>query len=400
MDLIAHLKKILSPYRKDPRPFLLGFSGGTDSSVLFELLLTLKFPFVAAHVDHGWRESSGEEAALLAQRAAECGVPFYSTRLELKGQKGNLEEICRIKRYEYFKELFHALDAQALCLAHHRDDNMETTLVRFLQGYSLHHLTGMTPAGFAHGMPIVRPFLTVPKKELLAFPLRYPAIQDPTNEDEKFLRARIRALQQTLGKEIEGPIARIAEESEELKKFMEAHLSPILNSTVNIPCGAWLDLSTSAFSRFELRYLAREFLRKCGVIFSHHLVDSAVAALEEGKANHLVQGQKALLIVDRRHLVVVKDAPKVQWVKSVGPEKLGWKAFLRGEMTVFVPEGARLISCETHFSHLWNTQRVPAFLRGWAPVLQGADGRVSELLTGRGGFIDDSISGCYMKVVL
>jgi tRNA(Ile)-lysidine synthase len=400
MDLIAHLKKFLAPYRADPRPFLLGFSGGTDSSVLFELLLALKFPFIAAHVDHGWREASGEEAKLLEQRAAECGVPFYSTRLDLKGEKGNLEEISRLKRYAYFKKLFDTLDVQALCLAHHRDDNMETTLVRFLQGYSLHHLTGMTPAGFAHGMPIVRPFLTIPKKELLHFPLRFSPLLDPTNEDEKFLRARIRALQQTLGKEIEGPITRISGESEELKKFMEGHLGHVLAATTPVACGFWLDLSPFSFSRFEWRYLVREFLRKGQVIFSHALVNSAVEALESAKANHRVQGLNALLIVDRRHLVLVKDVPKFQWVESSGPENLGWRALLRGEMTVFVPQGARLVSCESHFSHLWNTQRVPAFLRGWAPVLQGADGGVNELLTGRSRILDDSISGCYMKLVV
>lgn len=383
MDLVSYLKKFFTKHCPGSRPLLLGYSGGTDSSVLFEMLLDAKIPFIAAHVDHGWRESSAAEAKLLEARAAAHQIPFYSIRLNLEGEKGNLEEICRNKRYAFFKELVDKLDVQALCLAHHRDDNMETTLTRFLQGYSLHHLTGMSPAGFAHGLPIVRPFLNVSKNELMKYPLKYPVIEDPTNQDKKFLRARIRALQETLGKEIEGPIARISQESEDLKKFMELHLGEILKTATPICCGNWLDLSSYSLSRFEFRYLIREFLRLGKVVFSHHLVESALEALEVGKANHVVQGHEAQLVVDRKQLFLVKKIPEIKWVAGDGPEVLGWQPFLRGQLTVFVPEGARLIPCEKRLSDIWNNCHVPAFLRGWVPVVQMPNGQVKELLSGR-----------------
>ncbi len=102
------------------------------------MLVALKHPFVAAHVDHGWREESGSEAHLLQERAKECGVPFYSTKLQGDGKgRGNLEEVGRLARYEYFEKLSKKLGINTLCLAHHQDDQSETTLSRFLQGYTL-----------------------------------------------------------------------------------------------------------------------------------------------------------------------------------------------------------------------------------------------------------------------
>lgn len=383
MDLVKQVKHFFKTHLKESRPVILGYSGGTDSSVLFELLLDAKIPFIAAHIDHGWRNTSAAEAAMLKERAHAFGVPFYSTRLNLGDEKGNLEEICRQKRYAYFKELCEKLNAPFVCVAHHRDDRNETTLTRLLQGYSLHHLNGMNPVGTVNGVTILRPFLDIPKSELMKYPLKYPAIEDHTNYDEKFLRARLRALKGGLGKEIEAPLARISDESEELRQFLSIHLKPILTTIKPICCGSWLDLSERTLSRFEMRFLIREFLRQGNVIFSHHLVDSALDALETGKANHTVQGNKAKLIVDRKHLFLVNKIPEFTFVMGPGPVKLGWKHFLLGELIVAIPEGAKLIPCGKHASHLWNNCHVPAFLRQWAPMLQTADGKIIELLSGR-----------------
>lgn len=383
MDLVRHIKTFSQKYLHGNKPILLGYSGGTDSSVLFELLLEAHIPFIAAHVDHGWRESSAMEAEVLRKRAAACNVPYHSIRLELSEIKGNLEEISRQKRIDYFKKLAEELDTQAVCLAHHRDDNNETTLIRLLQGYSLHHLTGMSSVSNVHGIKIIRPLLDIPKKVIQSYPLQYLPIEDHTNHDPQFLRARLRALQEGLGKEIEGPLARISKESEELKSFMASHLEDVLARIEPICCGAWLDLSAQPFSRFEYRYLLKEFLRQSGVQFSHHLIESALEALESGKANHTVQGKEASLVVDRKHLFLVLGIPTWEWVEAEGPVQLGWKSFLKGKLTVPKGDGLEAVSCEKHPSDVWNEYHVPAFLRDWAPMLVTKEGKKIELLSGR-----------------
>ncbi len=384
MDLIKQIKNFFKKNPQGNRPVILGYSGGTDSSVLFELLYEAKIPFIAAHIDHGWRENSAAEAKILGERAQSLGIPYYSIRLNLEGEKGNLEEICRLKRYAYFKELSLQLDAPAVCVAHHRDDRNETTLTRFLQGYSLHHLNGIKPVGIVQGVVVLRPLLDVAKSELQKYPLKFPPIEDYTNYDSKYLRARLRALKEGLGKEIEAPLARISQESEELRQFLSIHLEPTLKTIETICCGSRLDLSQKTFSRFERRFLIREFLRQGNVIFSHHLIESALDALEVGKANHSIQGKNAKLIVDRRNLFLVNRRPVFTPVADAGPERLGWKHFLRGELTAAIPKGAKLVPCVKHASHIWNNCHVPAFLRDWAPMVQTADGKLIELLSGRG----------------
>ena len=385
MDLLAHLKHFFKTIQLEGRPLILGYSGGTDSAVLFELLLAAKIPFVAAHIDHAWRESSAAEAKMLEERAKSLNVPFYSIRLNLQNEKGNLEEICRIKRYAYFKELAQQLNAAAVCLAHHRDDRNETTLTRLLQGYSLCHLNGMNGTGFVEGLAVLRPFLDIPKSELLKYPLNYAAIEDVTNHDVKYLRARLRALKEGLGKEIEAPLARISKEADELKQFLSERLAPVLCSIEQIPCGCWLDLSNENLSRFEMRFVIREFLRLGRVVFSHHLIDSALDALQAGKANHTVEGNHAKLVIDRKHLFLIDRIPEFFAVEHEGPAKLGWKQFLRGELIVAIPEGAKLIPSEggRHASHVWNNCHVPAFLREWAPMLETGGRQKIELLSGR-----------------
>lgn len=383
MDLHHHIKSFAKKYFDPKRPVLLGYSGGTDSSVLFELLYEAKIPFIAAHVDHGWRETSADEALMLAERAASLNIPFYSIRLDLHNTKGNLEELCRLKRYAYFKELAEKYNAQAVCLAHHRDDQAETTLTRLLQGYSLHHLSGMTTINNVHGLSVIRPLLEIPKKVLLEYPLKYPAIEDCTNHDTRFLRARLRLLQESLGKEIEGPLARISKESEELKFFLTEHLKPILQSIEPICCGSWLDLSTYKLSRLEYRFLLKEFLRHGNAIFSHHLIESALEALETCKANHTIQGNQMRLIVDRKHLFLEKKIPAFEWREDEGPEVLGWEALLRGKLTIAIDDDVKIIPCMKRESDLWNSCHVPAFLRSWAPMLVTKEGKTIELISGR-----------------
>jgi tRNA(Ile)-lysidine synthase len=383
MDLLQYIKTFAKKYFDPKRPVLLGYSGGTDSSVLFELFHAAKISFIAAHVDHGWRETSAEEALLLAQRTAAYNIPFYSTRLNLQNLKGNLEEISREKRYSFFKELVEKHNAQAVCLAHHRDDQVETTLTRLLQGYSLHHLSGMSTISQVHGITVIRPLLEIPKGVLLEYPLKHSAIEDYTNHDPRFLRARLRQLQEGLGKEIKGPLTRISKESDELKQFLAQHLNPILQTIEPICCGSWLNLSTYKLSRLEYRFLLKEFLRKADVIFSHHLIESALEAMEAGKANHTIQGNKARLIVDRRHLFLDQKIPTVEWQEVVGPELLGWKAFLRGQLTIAVDDSVKIVPCTKHASDLWNACHVPAFLRSWVPMLETKDGKTIELISGR-----------------
>ena len=111
------LSKHSHPHKSDP--FILGLSGGADSLSLFYALLACKIPFIIAHIDHGWREQSENEAKQLSQLAIAHNIPFYLKKLDPRQIQGNLESGCRKERYLFFKELCKETGAQGVILGHH-----------------------------------------------------------------------------------------------------------------------------------------------------------------------------------------------------------------------------------------------------------------------------------------
>lgn len=178
-------------FRTEPKgPLIVGFSGGADSTALVHLLQEAErfYPMDLrlVHIDHGWRDESYDEATLLQKE--------YSVHVErIEGVSGaNLEEKFREKRLEILARLYKEWGAGALMLAHHADDQAETVLKRVLEGSSALH--GLLPDRKLLGMRVLRPLLTVTKERLVRW-LQERGIgflEDPTNEDTHYLRARMR----------------------------------------------------------------------------------------------------------------------------------------------------------------------------------------------------------------
>ncbi|MBP9841745.1 MAG: tRNA lysidine(34) synthetase TilS [Simkaniaceae bacterium] len=216
--LLQIVRDFLRPRLKGG-PVLLAYSGGGDSTALFHLVLKYReiYPLDlhVAHVDHGWREESEREALLLKDA---CPVPFYLHRLKVDPMEKNLEDRCRNLRLAFFYEIYQMLGAEALLMAHHANDQAETVLKRIFEGGSLH---GILPDRDIEGMRVLRPLLGVQKKELIAY-LEKEGISyftDPTNEDERFLRGKMRKsiiplLEEHFGKGIVAPLCRLAERSQ------------------------------------------------------------------------------------------------------------------------------------------------------------------------------------------
>lgn len=179
---------------------LVAVSGGPDSMALLHVMAKLAPRLgvrVAAHgVDHGLRAAAAEELAMVERFAFELGVPFSSTRVEVRAG-GNLMARARQARYQ---ALVAALSvdstpappgARRLATAHHADDRAETVLMRLLRG------TG--PVGLAvlpaRAGQLIRPFLRARRAAILAHIDRHhiPYAHDPTNRDPRFLRTRVRS---------------------------------------------------------------------------------------------------------------------------------------------------------------------------------------------------------------
>jgi tRNA(Ile)-lysidine synthase len=133
----------------------------------------------AVHVDHGLRPGSGDESEVVADAAARLGAAFESVRVEVP-EGPNLEARARAARHQALGE-----DAAT---GHTADDQAETVLANLLRGAGVHGLAAMR-AGPRH------PLLGLRRHETAALcdRLGLAVVRDPSNDDLRFLRNRVRA---------------------------------------------------------------------------------------------------------------------------------------------------------------------------------------------------------------
>lgn len=153
-------------------------SGGADSTALLALAVAAGLQVTAVHVDHGLRPGSAAEAELVAHNAAHLGATFRSERLTIVDGP-NLEARAREARYA-------ALPTGVLT-GHTADDQAETVLINLLRGAGTSGLAAMRP-GLQH------PILSLRRAETVALceAMQLPTVHDPSNEDRRHLRNRVR----------------------------------------------------------------------------------------------------------------------------------------------------------------------------------------------------------------
>jgi tRNA(Ile)-lysidine synthase len=186
------------------RTVVVAVSGGADSTALLHALTRLQdrlaLRLVAAHLDHGLRPESAEDARLVAEMVGALGVEFRSARADVRERASvrgsSLEEAARELRYSYLTGVAREVGA-TLAVAHNRNDQAETVLFNLVRGAGAAGLAGMRPVSPTPGapdVPLVRPFLGMSAAQIREYCARHslPVLEDPTNEEVKFTRNRVR----------------------------------------------------------------------------------------------------------------------------------------------------------------------------------------------------------------
>lgn len=172
-------------------------SGGRDSMVLLHVLAEIAdevpLELSATTVDHGLRPG-GDDDLLAVERACErLGVPWTPRRTVVPPERlreVGVEAAAREVRYAALAAARDARGADVVALAHHLRDQAETVLMRALVGTGIRGLAAMSPR---HGF-LIRPLLGVDVEvlERYARDLGLRWVVDPSNEDRRFLRNRLR----------------------------------------------------------------------------------------------------------------------------------------------------------------------------------------------------------------
>lgn len=182
------------------RRLLVGCSGGADSTALLDLLAAVAgdrgLELVVAHLHHGWRGAEADGDAEHAHRlASRYALPFHERRVRVVREGGSLEAAARAARLEFFAELVGTLQADAVALGHHADDQAETILLNLARGTGRLGLGGMSPRVDIDGLRLIRPLLGFRRERLIEF-LRVRGVlwrEDSSNESREFARNRARA---------------------------------------------------------------------------------------------------------------------------------------------------------------------------------------------------------------
>jgi len=174
---------------------IVGVSGGTDSVVLLHVLQSLGYDCVVAHCNFHLRmEESDRDELFVRSLARDLKLPYYSVDFETtkfaQEHKISIEMAARDLRYAWFYELLYSKEAQAIAVAHHADDNIETLLMNLVRGTGLKGLTGIQPRNHK----LVRPLLCCTRQELETYLVRYDLehIEDSTNANDDYQRNKFR----------------------------------------------------------------------------------------------------------------------------------------------------------------------------------------------------------------
>jgi len=184
------------------QPILLGVSGGADSLAMMFGLGALGYTLVIAHLDHALRPESEAEANFVRSIAESQGWPFFSQRIDVlkfaQSEGQSIEEAARHVRYPFLFKQARLQYCQAVAVAHHAEDQVETVLMHFLRGTALAGLSGMpyrrVMPQWDPEIPLVRPLLGIWREEIDAYvaALGVKPCLDSTNLDTTYYRNRLR----------------------------------------------------------------------------------------------------------------------------------------------------------------------------------------------------------------
>lgn len=309
-----------------------GLSGGIDSCVLLHafashLSIEQKQHLSAIHIHHGLSDNADHWLSFCEKFCQGLNVSFVAERVTL-AQQGSIEEAARNARYQVFEKTLGAQDA--LLLAHHAGDQVETVLFRLLRGTGGKGLSGMPYQRDIgeHGAYLVRPFLGASKADIEAYAEMHKLqwIEDESNTDRQFTRNYLRYsvvpnLQQrfpSLESNITSTAQRLQTDYSMLAKFSNQQLS------------SWSD----DFGGLELSHLAelpldekafwiRQFLAKSDLSLPHAQLVSITNMFfgdrdrqpEQALQNkRLLRHQGILYLLPQDHPVVFGSLTNGEWL--------------------------------------------------------------------------------------
>ncbi|MGF7209619.1 tRNA(Ile)-lysidine synthase [Skermanella aerolata] len=196
----------LGPFEPSPR-VAVGVSGGADSMALCLLLKSWtedrNGSLLALTVDHGLRQNAADEAIQVGSWLKARDVAHDILRWDGVKPSSGIQSAARDARYRLLTERCHAEGILHLALAHHREDQAETVLLRFAHGSGIDGLGGMAAVRETGSVRLLRPLLPVSRDRLRTYLTEtcQSWVEDPSNQSPAYARVRLRGMADILAGE-------------------------------------------------------------------------------------------------------------------------------------------------------------------------------------------------------
>lgn len=305
----------------------IGISTGVDSTVLLHCLMALKeelnINIILCHVNHGKREQSNIEEQYIKEFALNNDLIIEVLHLDLHDiENDNFQGAARLKRLQFFNDVMNKYNCKYLFLAHHLNDDIETSLMHIIRGSNLKGYAGIEEVVYNNDNKIIlRPFLTTLKQDIIDYSkqnnIRY--FEDDSNNSDCYTRNRIR----------HHLVQDIFEENESFEKQFLEFKDNILNSykivcdvrdqyiKENIEVLDHIELDISSFnqlSEFMRTEVLFELLKKYQM--SKANIKELIKYIESSKANLLIN-YKNITFCKQYNRVIISDKKELSQENNI-----------------------------------------------------------------------------------
>ncbi|RYU86936.1 tRNA lysidine(34) synthetase TilS [Mucilaginibacter terrigena] len=287
---------------------LAAVSGGMDSVLMAHLLKAAGFNFGIAHCNFMLRGPEADaDQEFTRQLATQLGVSFHTINFDTQqyaaDNKISIQMAARDMRYQWFNDISLSAGYDAISLAHHQNDTIETILLNLTRGTGIAGLHGILPKNGKLARPLL--FLTRDEIQTIIAAEGLNYVEDASNASVKYARNKIRHQVIPLLKELNPGLEATFENN--LRIFRD--LEMLLNQQVNalkkrllIHQGNEVHIAINEIKKLSpKRLLLFKLLQGYG--FTETVVDDLLTTL--GKhAGRIFESTAFTLVVDRGRLII------------------------------------------------------------------------------------------------
>jgi tRNA(Ile)-lysidine synthase len=280
---------------------IIAVSGGPDSLALSFLakIYSIKKSIDVKYfiVDHKLRKNSTLEAKSVQKKLKNFFIKLNILTWKGTKPKKNIQSIAREKRYKLLTDVAKKHGIQNILLGHQLDDLFENFFIRILRGSGLKGLISLDRETHSNQINLIRPLIKINKKDLIYISnyIFGNYVEDPSNEDDKFKRVKIRNFLKQLS--LEG--------FDRKKFFLTIKNLKFANENIEFYTKKNLEDNVTIFSQKNNAVLKENFFSQSNEVIFRSLTEVIKIV---GKKYYAVRGKKIDKVID---LINTKSSFKV-----------------------------------------------------------------------------------------